>query len=190
VPAAEFVLGATSLWDVIYEHRSIFSTPALRRLFEDASFRVLDMGRSFGGQYLWIEAVPAPSPPRSERDERALAELGSLAQAFGRRLEASLERWRRELERHRSRGPVALWGAGSKGVTFLNLVGSEAVSSVVDVNPRKQRMHVAGTGHRVEPPAHLVDARPDVVVLLNPVYAAEVTQMLRAHSLRPLVLTP
>ncbi len=77
-------------------------------------------------------------------------------------------------------GKVAIWGAGSKGVTFLNLMGADADLCVpVDINPQKHGLHVAGTGHRVAAPDELRGAGIQLVLVMNPVYAAEIAEMVR-----------
>ena len=95
---------------------------------------------------------------------------------FADQAAAKVDRFSSEL---RSRlddgGRVALWGAGSKGVTFLNLVpGADRVGCVVDVNPRKHGRHVPVTGQPVVGPEELPSFRPDVVLVMNPLYEAEI----------------
>ena len=83
-----------------------------------------------------------------------------------------------------------LWGSGSKGVSFLTTldVGNK-IEYVVDINPRKEGMYVAGTGQRIVPPAHLRTLRPDVVILMNSIYRHEIQQMLEDMGLRPEIAT-
>ena len=79
---------------------------------------------------------------------------------------------------------VAFWGAGSKGVTFLNLVpGARSIRPVVDLNPRKQGMFVAGTGQLIVSPEALADYSPEIVIVLNPAYRSEITARLMAIGL-------
>jgi len=70
---------------------------------------------------------------------------------------------------------VAVWGMGSKGVTFLNTVpGAASIETVVDINPRKQGHHVAGTGQRILTPEQLAELGADVVIAMNPLYREEI----------------
>ena len=55
---------------MIYAHVATFTEPSLRALFERGGFEVVEVGTSFGGQYLWIEARPA-AKPRSPRTSTA-----------------------------------------------------------------------------------------------------------------------
>jgi len=72
---------------------------------------------------------------------------------------------------------VAIWGAGAKGATYLNMVdpNSELIEFAVDITPEKQGKFIPGTGHEIKPPEALEDI--DVVLLMNPNYREE-NQML------------
>ena len=67
-----------------------------------------------------------------------------------------------------------MWGAGSKGVTFLNAVRDEGIEYVIDLNSHKHGRYIPGTGQRVVPPAFLQEYRPDVVLVMNPIYHNEI----------------
>ena len=85
---------------------------------------------------------------------------------------------------------AALWGSGSKAVAFLTaLEVGEAIECVVDINPRKQGMYMAGTRQRIVPPAFLTDDRPDVVIVMNPVYSDEIRSELLSLGLEPELLS-
>ena len=87
---------------------------------------------------------------------------------------------RRQIEAFAAAGlKMALWGAGSKGVTFLNIADpARAIETVVDINPRKQGLHVAITGQRVVAPDALSGIKPDVVFVMNALYAGEIAATL------------
>ena len=74
---------------------------------------------------------------------------------------------------------MALWGAGSKGVTFLNIADpAKAIGTVVDINPRKQNQHVALTGQKVVAPEALRGIKPDVIFVMNALYTKEIAATL------------
>ena len=76
---------------------------------------------------------------------------------------------------HARSGRVVLWGSGSKGTAFLHALGWAAdVDAVIDVNPHLSGKYVAGTGHPILAPATLGHDPADLVVVMNPVYAAEI----------------
>jgi SAM-dependent methyltransferase len=177
VPDGGYMLRETACWDLIYEHVSYFTAPAIRQLFEEQGFGVLDVGSSFGGQYLYVEAArDAARGPVPDG-----AEIVPLAARFGRSYRDKVATWTDRLSDLAARERrVALWGAGSKGVTFLNVVpGGERVDQVVDLNPRKHGRFVPGTGHEVVAPAALRAEPPDTVLAMNPLYRDEIAAELR-----------
>ena len=81
---------------------------------------------------------------------------------------------------------VALWGSGSKAVSYLTTLGlGEEIAAVVDINPHKHGKFLAGTGHEIVGPEALVTLRPDVVLVMNAIYVAEIEANLRQLGLAP-----
>ncbi len=87
---------------------------------------------------------------------------------------------------------VVIWGAGSKGVTILNMLkvaaGLDPVEYVVDINPRKQGKYVAGTGQMIVAPEFLREHRPGTVLVMNPVYTNEICGAVGGLGISPNVL--
>lgn len=190
VPDAAYMLRTNAVYDVIYEHCSYFSAPPLSRLFSEAGFRVLRVGTSFGGQYLHLEATPHATGGDGDGDDAGTAtldELAGLVRSFDDHLRASVDAWGRRLtDLHAAGRDVVAWGAGSKGVTFLNMVaGGKAVSRIVDVNPRKRGRFVPVSGQQVVAPADLVRSPPHTVIVMNPLYLEEIRAQLAALDLFP-----
>jgi hypothetical protein len=186
VPNGDFVLSDNGLWDIIYQHCSYFSAAALRWVVEAAGFHVMRIGTAFDNQFLFVEAVPSSggSPLRTAAADATLA--GTSARSFPTRYRRVVDGWRRRLNAWAADGDhVALWGAGSKGVRFLNTVGVERIRTVVDVNARKWGSFLPGSGHRVSAPESLVHTPPDRVIVMNAVYAEEIRERLGELGLRP-----
>lgn len=180
VPDATYMVEQLAVWDLIYEHYSYFAAPTMQWIFERAGFEVVEMDRAFGDQYLWIEAKPRSGGGDATIDAAALAKLGELVGRFEEHFSTLRTTWTSTLDAMVGEGPTAIWGAGSKGVTFLNLIEAGAdVSHVVDINPHKHGLHVPGTGQPVVGPEAAVEAGVRNVVVMNPLYEAEITQSLR-----------
>ncbi|MBK9387787.1 MAG: methyltransferase domain-containing protein [Planctomycetes bacterium] len=185
LPNGEWILRDLGIWDVIYEHVSIFTPLSLRALLQRADLDIRWLESAFEGQYLRALALrgererTAPSPS-------ALAEQLALVERFGATYRAKVEEWGRRLEALARAGRrVALWGAGAKGTTFLSLVKPlEALRHVIDIHPRKVGRHVPLTGHRVDPPEALRDSGVDVILVMNPAYAAEIGASARELGLQ------
>ena len=79
---------------------------------------------------------------------------------------------------------VALWGGGAKAVGFLNLLQVvDQIRHVVDINPNKQGKFLPGTGQEIVSAAALKEIRPDVVILMNPIYQLEIEGSLKELGL-------
>lgn len=90
-----------------------------------------------------------------------------------------IDEWKYKLERFKYSGKrIVVWGAGSKGVTFLNAIKPKnQIHYIVDINPRKQNMFVAGTAQQIVPPVFLQDYRPDIILIMNPLYRDEISML-------------
>lgn len=175
-PELQWILNNVVVQDFFYEHCSYFTADSLTFAFEAAGFSMARVSHVFSGQYLWAEGVAGTST-HSAQDRAAAA--GTLAQSlgvYGRRQADALRAWDAKLRSLRARAPLAVWGAGAKGVTFLNLLDPDAllVDCVVDVSPRKQGCFIPGTGHPVVAPADLASRAIRNVLLMNANYEAEV----------------
>lgn len=177
-PCVEWILRNQVVWDWFYEHCSLFGAPSLCAAFERSGFVVDAVSHVFGGQYLWLCARPADvAATPCVVDPGAVVQL---ALAYGR-VESSLRAdWLQRLTCLREQGPVALWGAGAKGVTFANLTDPQAtlLDCVVDINPNKQGRFVPGSAHAIVAPQALPARGVRSVVLMNPNYRREVRQTL------------
>jgi hypothetical protein len=83
----------------------------------------------------------------------------------------------------RDLGPV-------QGVTFLNMLNAgDEIRYVVDINPEKHGMFVAGTGHTVISPDRMAQVPPDLMICMNPRYRNEITEMIADRGLEIPVVT-
>jgi SAM-dependent methyltransferase len=188
VPDGWYLVDRVALWDVIYEHCHHFTAPALRRLAGAVGLRLLDSGTAFGDQFLWADAAPGP-PLADPSDGERVGAIVAQAMRFGERATALLAHAADVVDRLVADGPVVLWGAGSKGVTFLNMVeGAAGVRAAVDINPHKRGRYVPVSGHPVVAPADLVDDPPATAIVLNPVYVDEVGTQLSGLGLETRVV--
>ncbi len=186
VPNVLFMLRALSVWDVIYEHYSYFSSGSLTYLFSANGFRVLSVEDSYEGQYLIMDVEPISeelSPKLPESHE--LSQLYEDVQAFQRHFQNKVAFWQQQLGHLKAEGKrIVIWGAGSKGVTFLNALGiKNEIEYVVDINPRKTGMHVAGSGQRIVDPSFLRAYHPDAILIMNPIYESEIREQVRSLGL-------
>ena len=181
-PCVEWILRNCVAWDFFYEHCSYFTSESLTTAFEVAGFQVEDVRHIFGGQYLWLEAVPAA------KMKAANIHAGSILHLVRRFAEVEgelLYRWRAQVQRLAANQSLALWGAGAKGVTFANLVDPNRtwIKCVVDLNPNKQGHCIPGTGHPIIDYHDLKKWGVATAILMNPNYGAENLELLREAAL-------
>lgn len=181
VPNVLYTLRDMGIWDLIYEHCSYYSPLSLAILFQNGGFDILRLREVYQGQFLALEAQPAKHPSPFRTNIIDLAALNELSQAFAARYQEKLAEWQQQLSTFKAQGKkVVAWGSGSKGVTFLNVLRNHGqVETIIDINPRKQGMFVAGTGHEIHAPAFLQQTQPDVVLVMNPIYESEIQTTLR-----------
>lgn len=184
VPNALDTFRHLAIWDIIYEHCCYFPPVTLAYAFSSSGFQVHGLSEEYSGQFLCIEATPGePVSQLTEQQLDAVKQLTNDIKTFSTNFCNKVSVWKDKLEQISQQGQQAvIWGGGSKGVMFLNLLGgAKPVEYVVDINPRKQGMYAAGTGQRIVPPAFLSEYQPDVVFVMNPIYENEIRQTL--HSI-------
>lgn len=188
VPNVMYTLKAFGIWDLIYEHCGYFTETSLWRLFVKTGFIPLAVAEAFGGQYLCIEAKPSFQQKRFQTgpDNLSIEAVESHVNGFAGRYHQLISKWWKVLAKMRRSGTKAVvWGAGSKGVTFLNVLKVEGgIDYVVDINQHKQGLYVPGTGQQVVSPDDLSDIRPDVIITMNPLYTDEIEKMIDERQLR------
>ena len=196
VPNVLYTLKDMGIWDIIYEHCSYFSPGSLGRLFVRAGFELLEVAQQYDGQFITVEArLRGPAEGWAEGaspgEDLPGPDLADLVGRFRQRCLAKISQWRRRLwplERQGRRAVV--WGAGSKGITFLNAmdVSSRQIEYVVDLNPHKHGRYLTGTGQRIVPPEFLRDYQPQVIIVMNPLYQSEISQAARRLGLQAEIL--
>lgn len=167
-------------FDTIYhEHYSYFSLYAIEQVFHRHNLRIYDVERlSTHGGSLRIFASHAGRTDlkdstqlgevRAQEAAAGLAELATYMQ-FAERVDECRESLREFLAGAKRDGKrIAAYGAAAKGNTLLNFCGvtPRDISFVADRNPHKQNKLLPGTHIPVVSPEHLMQAKPDYVLIL------------------------
>ena len=177
VPDVTHILRDLAFWDIYYEHCSYLSLGSLARLFRKCGFDVIDLWKDYDDQYLMIEARPGNGrsrPVLAQEDD--LEGLTRAVAYFAENYPHKLDAWQRDLQEIKQSGRRAvIWGAGSKGVAFLTTLKiQDEIEYAVDINPYKHGTCMAGTGQQIVAPEFLREYRPDVVIVMNPIYCSEI----------------
>ncbi len=177
-PCVDWILRHDAMQDFFYEHCSLFTARALALALERAGFHAPRVDHVFGGQYLWARASAAPlaAPPAPPAPLRA-------GDVMNRR-EAFIAEWRKRAAA--ASGLRAIWGAGAKGVTFALMMeaGGQPFDHVVDINPAKQGLHLAGSALPVLSPEQSAARGVATYFVMNPNYRDEIAARLAALGRR------
>lgn len=186
VPDAGRIWREVAFWDLYYEHCSYFTAESLTNLVRQTGFDILEMDRTFDGQYLMIAA----RLDRAEQIEAmttggSLDELESTLAHFSARVPERIAWWQDQLKRLAREGRrAAVWGGSSKCTSFLSAVGCpEAIACVVDINPRQHGKYLPGIARQVLAPESLRKVKPDVVLVMNRAYKEEIRRDLQNMGL-------
>jgi SAM-dependent methyltransferase len=191
IPNTEYVLRDVAFWDIYYEHCSYFTKGSLARLFRRCGFDVLALSSEYHDQYLTIEVQPTDNtlaPLESERPDITEELVHHFITHYPERLQA----WQTMLNNMIGENKRAvIWGAGSKGVSFLTKlnVTSETMPFAVDINPHKRGTFMAGTGQEIVMPEFLQSYKPDIVIIMNPIYRDEIRRQLLSLGVRTELVT-
>lgn len=150
----------STLWE---EHVLYFTAPTLA-----ATVAQLDLERVASLRYPYpledcLVAIARNAPSPSDRAEGAPAPKAEFA--LGANLAAAFaptaQRWRDYLAPFAARpGAVAIFGAGHRAATFINLLGlAPLIGCVIDDDPRKAGLHLPGSGLPIRPSSILADGR-------------------------------
>lgn len=191
VPNAMYTIKDMGIWDIIYEHCSYFCDSSLKKAFLMSGFSVSRIGSAFGDQFLCIEASPSKKG-QQEKDNTPsdLSDTLNNVKAFSKKYNEKVNGWKKRLADFAHRGDrTVIWGAGSKGVTFLNTLEiRDEVECVVDINPHKWNRFVPGSGHKVVAPASLKRSKLDNIIVMNPMYLEEVCSIVKSMGVSASVM--
>jgi trans-aconitate methyltransferase len=187
VPNVLFMLRDLSIWDIIYEHFSYFSLSSLAYLVASCGFNIRRVYRSYAEQFLCVEASISEVGNNNSEGQEDFQDIARYVTSFTENYQHKIDVWRSSLERLTEGGRrIVVWGAGSKGVTFLNtLQDTNTIGYVVDINPQKQGRFVAGTGQQIVSPEFLQLYQPDVIIVMNVIYQKEIQEVTEKLGLSP-----
>jgi len=174
------------VWDIIYDHCSYFTPVSLSLIFSLSGFSVRELTEVYEGQFLCIDAIPDSQGTLNSinNQNEEVKKISFDIESFIKKYRIKVEKFRRKLHQFEEQGKrVVLWSAGSKGVTFLNTFKNSNIEYVVDINPNKQGMYIPGTGQKIVPPDFLKKYKPDVIIIMNPIYKNEIQELVNKLGL-------
>lgn len=173
VPTFEWIVNNRAIEDIFYEHCNYFTLDIVKNFFDNSVG-----GHFFNGQYIWVigdlssvrKTFPTIEPPE-----------------YKIQFKEKLEKYFDILQKFKN---VAIWGAGAKGSTFLNLLDKERkyIKCVVDINPKKQHQFTGGTGHYIIKPEELQSYEIENIVVMNINYLDEIKSMISNKNINLITL--
>ncbi len=185
IPNTSYVFRHRSLWNLFYEQCSYFVKETLVNACDRTGFSVLDAGECLGeGYYLYVEAKPSgdQEPPSDDVERLSVpGELVSLADHFADQRDG----WRRRFDGWAEQGKrVVAWGSGGRAINFLNMTNAgDWIDHIVDINPARHGGFVSCSGQQIIAPEALLEMCPDVVVITNGLYGAEIRDQVASLGL-------
>lgn len=185
VPNVGYSLNDKGIWDIIYEHRSFFCKNSLAKLFDLCGFSIINLSEAYNGQFLCIEAIPEKSKSDGSNESIEKLKMNPNIEKFTELFWSEIGKWKEHIKKfEKINQRVVLWGGGSKGVTFLNMIACRnQIEFVIDINTRKHGKYIPGTGQEIVSPHLLREYRPDIVIVMNPIYKNEIKQTLNQLGL-------
>lgn len=192
VPNSLFTVRDHSVWDILYEHCSYFCVDSLIKAFTRTGFEVTDAWEGYDGQFIGISAHPSTEDVRSTYKltgsyQTVIDHAVALQQSYRQKIDF----WEKKLFEIAKLGKKAVvWGAGSKGVMFLNSVDQASnINYVIDINPKKHGWHVSGGGQEIVGPEVLKEYPVDYIIVMNRIYKEEIRALLEEMHLQAEVIT-
>lgn len=180
-PRVEWIFENEAIHDLFYEHCSLFSERAMHVALSRAGFDTIDIKPLFGGQYQWATARLSASQTNTPAMTVEMSWMTGLDQTY----RDYISRWTQDLQRAKDAGPVMIWGAGAKGVSFALMLnaGRKLIDAAVDINPGKQGGFLPGSGLEVLSPKAAAKRGMSTVLVMNPNYYNEVVAAVRGLGL-------
>lgn len=159
VPCFDWICEHKAWFDVFYEHVNYFRISDFHRMFGT----VIESGRLFGDQYLYIVAELSTL----RKPEINFEDCVIFPKDFTHNIDEPSQ--------------AAIWGGASKGVIFALLKSrtGQPISIVIDINPAKQGKYLPLTGLLVRSPSDALAVLPkgSTIYVMNSNYLQEIKKM-------------
>lgn len=179
-PNFKWIIKNATFFDIFYEHCNYFSSNSIKFLMSQFFKGDVIVRKGFCDQYLQVEV----ENKKNNKSHKLYGNYNGESLDFNEAasvLKRSQEKVSRYIDSLQGK-KVVVWGAGAKGVTFLNRLslGVDRVPFVIDINPKKQGCYIPGTVQMIKSPLVLKSENVDVVIGMNRAYEQEIREQLRA----------
>ena len=181
VANAEQQIADADIWSAHADRVTYFQREALLNLLQSSGLDPQQCYAGLGGRTLCISGASRVPTKVEAIEPSQLLQLRQSLNQFASEAYRQIVSWNDALTMRLADGErIAVWGAGSRGVTFLNSVAAgREIAAVVDLNERKHDHYLPGTGQRIIAPEQLRDMAIDTVIIVNADYRCEILAQLR-----------
>jgi Methyltransferase domain/C-methyltransferase C-terminal domain len=168
--------------DFCYEECAYENSVNLKNALELAGFNNVRVDKVFDGQYLWAQADTEANPFTSNFDQ---SEYINSAVQFGKKAISTIQNLRKQISKLSASGPVAMWGAATKGVALATTIDPEGelLSCLIDMSPHKQGTFVPASGQKIVSPQEAAKLNVRNIIISNESYTAEIEAYIEQEQL-------
>lgn len=188
-PDVNWILRNTAFQDFFYEHCSLYSPESISKVLGEYGLSA-NTTAVYGGQYMLTEAVLAGGGPTFKDTIFSQEASHDLAKAYVQESAKILREWNSFIQEQSGKGPIAIWGGASKGVTFSLLMSQLQVASIeivcaIDLNETKQNCFMPVTGTPIISPEDAKKMGVVTIIVMNPNYLGEIKRMVSKLNWSP-----
>ena len=165
VPCFDWICKHEAWFDIFYEHVNYFRLSDFYNCFDE----ILDSGKVFGDQYLYVVAkLETLRKPLANSESDIISHPLDFLKSVKKNIQSNQDK-------------LAIWGGASKGVIFSLIMSrlGAPINTVIDINPAKQYKYLPATGLKVHPPNKVFDLLPvgSTIYIMNSNYLEEIKEM-------------
>ena len=184
-PDVKWILKNNATLDFYYEHCSYFSIETLKYVLEKSGFKIDKILHVFNEQYIWVEA----SISNNKYIKKEYNDILKIIECFTKTENDIKNNWISKIKKVADKKKIAVWGAGSKGVTFVNMFDPDRkyIDCVIDINPKKDKCFIPGTGHLIVNYQEIKNREIDTIIIMNSNYKNEILGMINEMNINDVI---
>lgn len=187
-PNVNWILENKVIYDFFYEHCSYFNKMSMAKALYIAGYDVQTIKHEFNNQYIWVVATIKDLKDESNSKFKIQGDTSifrNRASDFLKEETMIIEKWKNNINLLNKDGKVAIWGAGAKGVTFINSIDSfsELIDCAIDINTNKQGKYLPGTGHPIVSFKDIPIREVQSAIIMNSNYKYEIESLLSEENI-------
>ena len=186
-PDVDWIFANGAFQDFFFEHCSLFNPSSMAYLFQKFGL-IGDVETVYNDQYMWGTFTELPSSDINKSDKTNMQCSGMSYQKME---DILIQKWKNKVQQQKKLGKVAVWGAASKGVTFILLLNQDEqlISHAIDLNKNKQNHYLPLTGIKVISPEEAMLEGITTIIVMNPNYFDEISTRIKKMDWLPTIIS-